>query len=89
VSGVVPGVNGTTMRSTPPRCARARGGTARSSAARAGPHPDHRRVPAPAASGFSADLIVETTTPAELLTRTRAKSALWARVVREANVKPE
>jgi tripartite-type tricarboxylate transporter receptor subunit TctC len=34
-------------------------------------------------------LIVETTTPAELLTRTRAESALWARVVREANIKPE
>jgi tripartite-type tricarboxylate transporter receptor subunit TctC len=34
-------------------------------------------------------LIIETTTPAELLARTRAESALWTRVVREANIKPE
>jgi tripartite-type tricarboxylate transporter receptor subunit TctC len=34
-------------------------------------------------------LIVVTTTPAELLARTRAESALWTRVVREANLKPE
>jgi tripartite-type tricarboxylate transporter receptor subunit TctC len=34
-------------------------------------------------------LIVVTTTPAELLKRTRDESVLWARVVREANIKPE
>ena len=34
-------------------------------------------------------LIIETTTPAELLARTRAESALWTRVVRDANIKPE
>lgn len=34
-------------------------------------------------------LIVVTTTPAELQERTRAEQALWTRVVREANIKPE
>jgi tripartite-type tricarboxylate transporter receptor subunit TctC len=34
-------------------------------------------------------LIIETSTPADLLAHTRAESALWTRVVREANIKPE
>jgi tripartite-type tricarboxylate transporter receptor subunit TctC len=34
-------------------------------------------------------LIIKTGTPAELLALTRAESALWTRVAREANLKPE